>query len=760
MAKKSLARTTISIGANVAGLQRGLKTASASIKRFGGQAKRIGTTFSAAFTAPLAAIGVQSVKTFQGFEAEMSKVKAVSGATAQEFAKLESEAKRLGATTTFTASEVASLQTEFAKLGFSAKEITQVTESTLFLAQAAGTDLARAAEVAGATLRGFGLDATDTGHLTDVMAKSFSESALDMEAFAEAMKYVAPVANSAGISVEETTAMIELLANAGIKGSQAGTSLRRIISELGATGGNVAGAIEKLANKGLNLADAKDEVGRSAQSALLVLGKTIDQLPALKEGLEGADGAAKAMAATMMDNTAGAFKTLQSATEGALIELGDAIANNEIFKQGLEKLTAVIGKITEYIRGMSDAELYNKTVLAGLIAIVPIIITAVGGLTLAFGSLTAAMGPLGIAIAGVVLAYQAFKKEVSESDEVIKKALESENLVKAQEKLKERLADVNKLLKERKEALARATSPQAQAAQQKVVNDLEAERTKLLDALNKVQEKNTASLEEFRNAQKEYEAEQKKTIETTKKYEASIKTVAKALDVDLYPSQSRVKELLDNTFTQVHSNNLARYQQGLSNLSAPLTQAIDLTAGLGRQIADGFGNAMANMVMSIDEAFTLYNDMVDEGASRTEALTASVALLATSFTQTLGAAIQSIIAQLLAAVTVAAVLAVVLSLATGGIAGTNMQSISTAFKMVTLPAMGIPALAEGGIVTKPTLAMVGEGGESEAVIPLSKLPQIAGGAGGAVEVYGRLSGQDILISTEKANRTRSRYRGF
>jgi len=74
--------------------------------------------------------------------------------------------------------------------------------------------------------------------------------------------------------------------------------------------------------------------------------------------------------------------------------------------------------------------------------------------------------------------------------------------------------------------------------------------------------------------------------------------------------------------------------------------------------------------------------------------------------------------------------------------------------------INIPFLAEGGVVTSPTLAMIGEGGESEAVIPLSKLPQIAGGAGGAVEVYGRLSGQDILISTEKAQRTRSRYRGF
>ena len=733
MAKKSLARTTISIGANVAGLQRGLKTASASIKRFGGQARRIGTTFSAAFTAPLAAIGVQSVKTFQGFEAEMSKVKAVSGATAQEFAKLESEAKRLGATTTFTASEVASLQTEFAKLGFSAKEITQVTESTLFLAQAAGTDLARAAEVAGATLRGFGLDATDTGHLTDVMAKSFSESALDMEAFAEAMKYVAPVANSAGISVEETTAMIELLANAGIKGSQAGTSLRRIISQLGATGGDVAGAIENLANKGLNLADAKDEVGRSAQSALLVLGKTIDQLPALKEGLEGADGAAKAMAATMMDNTAGAFKTLQSATEGALIELGDAIANNEIFKQGLEKLTAVIGKITEYIRGMSDAELYNKTVLAGLIAIVPIIITAVGGLTLAFGSLTAAMGPLGIALAGVMILYQSLRKEVDLTQKAVDEALSSEDSKKSIDELQGRYELLTNRIFEQRKAIkdfqASYSNPFYDAEETRRYKQMSAALNRLMEDRKKVME----GLNKLRDSQIIANETTEEAVEVTKQYESSIKAVAKALDADLYPSQSRVKELLDNTFTQVHSKNLLKYKEGLSNLSAPLKQSIDLTGGLAYEFSQNLGNAIAGAIVNGD-----------------------------NFAESFITALKAMAAQLIATIALVAILAALLVITTGGGLGAlSFESLLVGMKAVSASSgIAIPFLAEGGIVNKPTLAMIGEGGESEAVIPLSKLPQIAGAGGGAVEVYGRLSGQDILISTEKAQRTRSRYRGF
>ena len=739
MAKKSLARTTISIGANIAGLQRGLKTASASIKRFGGQAKRIGTTFTAAFSAPITAIGVSAVKTFQGFEAEMSKVKAVSGATAEQFAKLESEAKRLGATTTFTASEVAGLQVEFAKLGFTASEITQVTESTLYLAQAAGTDLARAAEVAGATLRGFGMDASETGHLTDVMAKSFSESALDMESFAEAMKYVAPVASSAGISVEETTAMIELLANAGIKGSQAGTSLRRIISQLGATGGDVAGAIAKLSKEGLNLADAKDEVGRSAQSALLVLSKTIDQLPALTQGLKNADGAAKDMAATMMDNTAGAFKTLQSATEGALIELGDAIANNEIFKRGLEKLTEVIGNITEYIRGMSDAQLYNKTLLAGLIALVPIVITAVGGLTLAFGSLTAAMGPLGLAVAGVVLAYKALKKEVSESDAAIEKAMKGEATKESVKALKER----NKEIKEDLDFIRKrlAVHPQNKKYLEAEAELLK-EQKKIKEALAAVEEQRQKKLDGFRNAQKEYEAEQRQQNETTKE------TVEVTEDL---------------------GNSLGDVTEELEDIVLLSDDAGEALSGLADKFDDGDEPAedfAGNLAKINKQRQRLQEGMLTLGNIFQQAFEAGLTS-GDEFFKTLGKAFldltKRILATALAALALAAILTVIFGSA--GVAGVKAfgTDFSGGFKDLTIGIAktmgGIPMLAEGGIVNKPTLAMIGEGGESEAVIPLSKLPQIAG-AGGAVTVVGKISGQDILLSSEKANRTRSRYRGF
>ena len=116
---------------------------------------------------------------------------------------------------------------------------------------------------------------------------------------------------------------------------------------------------------------------------------------------------------------------------------------------------------------------------------------------------------------------------------------------------------------------------------------------------------------------------------------------------------------------------------------------------------------------------------------------------------------------MIATIALVAILATLLVIATGGLGGLSFQSVLTGMKAVSKSAgIAVPFLAEGGIVTGPTLAMIGEGRESEAVIPLSKLDNMMGSNSGAVTVYGKISGQDILLSSEKASRTRSRYRGF
>jgi len=344
----------------------------------------------------------------------MAQVKAVSGATAEEFKALEANALDLGSSTKFTASEVSGLQLEFSKLGFSAAEITKVTQSTLALAQATGSDLATSAEVAGATLRGFGLDAAETQRVTDVMAASFSSTALDMSSFQDSMKFVAPVAKAAGISIEQTTAMLGALANNGIKGSQAGTALRRIISELGATGGDVAGALKNLAGEGLNLADAKDEVGRSAQSALLVLTENIDVTDELTNSFNNAEGAAGDMAAIMDDTSAGALARMRSALEGAGIEIGKALAPLII------ELAGFVSHLANKFKNLDDGTKKIILVIGGLAGALGPILVAVPSLIAGFGKLRMAFvamsGPIGIVVGALAGSAIAIKEIIDFSD--------------------------------------------------------------------------------------------------------------------------------------------------------------------------------------------------------------------------------------------------------------------------------------------------------------------------------------------------------
>lgn len=287
------------------------------------------------------------------------------GTTQDKIPALVEDAKQLGATTKFTAGEVAELQTEFAKLGFNEQEILDATGATLALAGATNTDLARSAEVAGSTLRMFGLDAREMQRVNDVMAKSFSASALDMESFAEAMKYVGPVAKSAGVSLEETTAMIGALSDSGIKGSSAGTALRRILTDMASTGKPVKEALAEISKKGITLTDAMDEVGRSAQTALLVLSKNQKGVDNLTNSLLDAEGSAQAMADTQLNTLGGAIELLSSAWEGYILKVNDATNAENSFSKVLiflsENLDTILNTILKVVKYYA---LYRASLIA------------------------------------------------------------------------------------------------------------------------------------------------------------------------------------------------------------------------------------------------------------------------------------------------------------------------------------------------------------------------------------------------------------
>lgn len=349
MAEQSIASVTVQLAANASRLNSGLASGRKSLSMFQKQVNALRGTMMTMFGAT-AAIGVfsNSVKIIADFEQGMADVKSILRPTAQDFEKLKAAAKELGQTTKFTNAEVAALQKELGKLGFTTKEILDSQAAVLQLAAATGEDLAQSATVAGITLRQFSLDASQMQRVVDVMARSFTASALDMTKFTESMKYVGPIANAAGISLEMATAMLAKLADAGIDGSMAGTSLREIINRLAKDGRPLKERLDELSKSGMTFSDAQDEVGKRAQTALIVLAKMSGELGGLETTFKNAGGAAKEMADVQIDTLIGKLTILKSAWQGLITEMGST-EGIEGSKSALEKLANVLNWVTKNI---------------------------------------------------------------------------------------------------------------------------------------------------------------------------------------------------------------------------------------------------------------------------------------------------------------------------------------------------------------------------------------------------------------------------
>ena len=833
----SLSSLNFRLTANIAPFRKGLNKAERAMDRTGRKMQQMGKNLSMKLTAPLSALGAVSFNVFKNFEAEMAKVQAVSGATAEEFEALSENAKELGASTMFSAREVATLQTEFAKLGFTAKEITKVTGATLALAQASGTDLARAAEVAGSTLRAFGLDASETGRVTDVMAMSFSTSALDMETFANSMKFVAPVAKSAGMSIEETSAMLAVLANAGIKGSQAGTSLRRIISEIGATGKPTAEALKDLAARGLDLADAKDEVGRSAQSALLVLANGVDQIAPTTEALKQSAGAAQEMADIMGDTAFGASKRLESAMEGLGISIGEIIA------VALVPLIEGLAKFAGKLNNLNPSAKRFAVVIAAVAAAAGPLVFIAGGLVRNFRFLKIAivrsntatkaaiilqkafgavmkMNPVGLAVTAVTALAGAFlllNKRQRETTKVSKELSDDakDEIANNQQRLSQanNLIDtindqnisndqrrrlINKLNTEYKDLLPNLIDERDSVdditTAQREMNKQMAKKIAMIAA----QDEMTQATRDAVDAQKLYNETLRVSDSLAEQSMESFGRVLSPQDIENYksslrsltPEQAALVQSLD-----LNNQMLAVNKTKLDNANAAVVsvgESVDQLAGKLSNAADSGeddGERIAEALVSIprkaEPAFiglmpmmeNIQHQMVNFTALAIQAGNAMKNIFARSiqdafgelqkgetrfgkFKESMLSMLKDMIIQFTAAAIAAFALAVAVRLAIGGVSGLGgLADIFGTMQSVGGFMPNIPMLAEGGIVTGPTLAMIGEGGESEAVVPLSKLNGMMAGSG-AVEVYGRLSGADILLSTERATRQRTRQRGF
>jgi len=303
---------------NVGNYPSALKGAISSLKKFAGALGLFGGI-------QLAVRGIRNMfDVVKNFDQATADLTSVLGVNADEMENLTAQAKELGATTKFTASQVSELQLEFAKLGFTQKEIQDVTEATLQLAAAAGTDLGNAATIVGSTIRAFGLDTSETQRIVDVMAESFSSSSLDIEKFSAAMAAVAPVAKTAGLSVEETTALIGTLTDAGIDAGTAGTGLRNIFLELTKSGMSFDEAMKAINSSTNKNKTALDLFGKRGAALGVILAENGVATDALTEKLENSAGAAEEMADKQLNTLGGAVELLKSAWEGFILKLNDA----------------------------------------------------------------------------------------------------------------------------------------------------------------------------------------------------------------------------------------------------------------------------------------------------------------------------------------------------------------------------------------------------------------------------------------------------
>jgi len=299
------------------------------------------------------------ITTFTEYEFVMAKVNAVSGATDEEFKALDATAKELGRTTFFTAAQVGELQLAFSKLGFTAQEIQDAQKATLDLATATGSDLGRAAQVAGAAVRGFGLNANETQRVVDVMAVSFASSAMDIEKWSTSMTKVAPIAKSAGFSIEDTAAIMSKLTDSGIEASIAGTSLRNILLKMQdpssdltkAFGKTIHGlddlvpAMKKFVEEGGSMADVMEVVDLRQAAAFEQMLTTAEGTVELRNALLDANGEGERMADIVGNTLQGALLKFTSASQGFAIAFMENFAGS--MQSGLEKVSEFINKLTE-----------------------------------------------------------------------------------------------------------------------------------------------------------------------------------------------------------------------------------------------------------------------------------------------------------------------------------------------------------------------------------------------------------------------------
>jgi len=410
------------LGDKMQGASGKLEEFGKGMEKLGGNITKVGKAFAPMSAAAGAGLGL-AIKTAAGFEAQMSKVQAISGVTGGDLEKLTAKAREMGATTKFSASEAGAAMEYMAMAGWKAEDMMGGIEGIMNLAAASGTDLATTSDIVTDALTGFGLAAEDSGHFADVLAAASSNANTNVEMMGETFKYAAPLAGALGYSVEDVAVATGLMANSGIKAGMAGTALRGWLTRLAKPTKESGAAMKAL---GISMTDSEGNMksfmqimeetrdafqgltedekaqyaamlaGQNGMSGLLaVVNATEADMRKLSGAVDNADGSAKRMAETMQNNLNGQLTILKSGVEEAAISVGNALLPN---------IKDLVSKVQDAVNWFNNLDSATQSSVAQMLVfaagIAPVTI-ALGTFISSVGTIVGALPALGAAFAAL-----------------------------------------------------------------------------------------------------------------------------------------------------------------------------------------------------------------------------------------------------------------------------------------------------------------------------------------------------------------------
>ena len=804
MAKRTIASTNISIGANLSGLQRGLKIAQRSLRKFGGQAKRIGSNITSSVTLPFAAAGAAGVKMATDLDSSFSKIENLVGITGKALDDFKSSVKGVSAETGKSQQELSEALFTVASAGLRGAEATEVLERSAKASAIGLGDTQQIAQALTGVMQAYSSSGMTAAQATDTLTAIVREGNLEAEALAPTLGRVVGIASQLGVSFEEVGANIATFTRLGVPAEEAVVGLRGIMASFLKP---TADAKNALATLGMTAEDLRNQVSEEGLQATLAnlmtafegndeaLTSVFGNVRALSAvlGTAGAQGETYAAVLDNISNSTGIvdegfenvsqtsgfkFQQTLNSLRNAGIELGAAL---------LPMVTKIADFITKAINSFRDLSTETKTTILTLTAIVAAsgpIMSGIGFIATALGALLSPVGLIIVGIAGAGFAMYKFWDQVRPIlVGVINYFIDLYNESTIFRVAIQGVIFAFKALWTIGSAIFGAFTTQLKAIGKILIGAFTFNRSLVEEGLNDIKEVSLDAVQDIVKGIKEDFNEGFEEAFTPKdKIElVTEQGLQQGID-DMIAPMMKAWEVAKSFFTfkgftPPSTGNDDGTGNGTGGNSDPdpngetekklsklglawgqySTQVKAQSEAMAQAITGMVDNVLAEGIMRLGEGLVTGKASFEDFGLFLLSTFASTAEQLGKLAISVGFAVEGIKKALETLNPGVAIAAGIGLLALAGAARGRMKQIAAGKEQVKL--------AKGGLAYGETLAVVGDNPNArmdpEVIAPLSKLQNMLGGVGGGtVTVVGKLSGQDILLSSEKANRTRSRYRGF